>query len=164
MASFLISAHIMLYGYALGSTTFNSFVASIKAFELLPRREFGILQGAVLPIQFLTQAAAPPLIALTAPYALSTLGMSLLAISSTGGLLNLGWITPTCADIKQKRWSVIDSKFGGDEEAAKASGDLKDLDKAFGKYHVWSLIANFASILSITAYGFVLSGKFKPVI
>lgn len=159
--SILLPVHILTYGYTLGSTTFHSFIASIKAIETLPRREFGEFQGAVLPIQFITQSIAPIVIGLTAPYSISTLGLGLLATSSIGGIANIAYLTPLCSNLKTKRYEIIDNKFNGDDKAAVESGDLKAIDKEFGKWHGMSMASNLLSIVSLAAYGFILSGKLK---
>lgn len=159
----LLPIHILAYGYTFGSTTFHSFVASIKALDVLPRRQFGEFQGEVLPIQFITQTIAPLVIGLTAPYSISTIGLGLLATSSVGGIANLAWLTPLCQDLKNKRYSIIDNKFNGDDKKAAESGELKSLDKEFGKWHGMSMLSNLISIVSLTAYGFVLSGKLKVI-
>lgn len=157
----LLPIHILTYGYTLGSTSFHSFVASIKAFDTLPRREFGEFQGKVLPIQFITQSISPLVVALTAPYSVPSLGLGLLAVSSLGGILNIAYLTPVCVDLKDQRYKIIDSKFNGDVDKAVESGDLKTIDKTFGKYHGFSMLANLASIVTFAAYGFILSGKLK---
>lgn len=158
---FLLPIHIISYGYTLGSTSFHSFIASPKALETLPRRQFGEFQGEVLPIQFWTQTLAPIVIGLTAPYTISAIGLGLLATSSFGGIANLGYLTPLCQDLKDKRWKIIDDKFNGDDKAANESGDLDSLNKQFGKWHGLSMLSNLVSIVTLTAYGFVLSGKLK---
>mgnify|MGYP003365175921 FL=1 len=159
----LLPIHILAYGYTLGSTTFHSFIASIKALDTLSRRQFGDFQGAVLPIQFATQALAPVVIGLTAPYTVSTAGVALLVASAVGGVANLAYLTPKCAVLKTQRWSIIDSKYDGDDKAAVASGDLKAIDKEFGKWHGASMAANLLSVVTMAAYGFVLSGKLRVV-
>lgn len=131
---------------------------------MLPRREFGALQSKTLPIQFATQALTPLIIGLTAPYAIPTYGLALLGLSSLGGLANALYLTPKCAKIKETRWNLIDTQFGGDEQKAKDSGSLVQLDKQFGQYHVVSLIANLLSILTIGAYGgAVLGTRLGPI-
>lgn len=157
----LLPIHILTYGYTLGSTTFHSFIASIKALDTLPRRQFGDFQGAVLPIQFATQSIAPVVIALTAPYTLSTTGIALLVSSAAGGVANLAYLTPKCAVLKTKRWDIVDKDFNGDNEKAVASGTVASIDKEFGKWHGASMAANMVSIVAMAAYGFVLSGKLK---
>lgn len=161
--SFLLPIHILTYGYTLGSTSFHSFVASIKAFETLPRREFGEFQSKVLPIQFITQSVSPLVLALTAPYSIPGIGIGLLALSSLGGIVNVAYLTPLCTDLKDQRYKIIDSKFNGDVDKAVESGDLKNIDKSFGKYHGFSMLANLSSIVTFAAYGFILSGKLKVV-
>lgn len=158
---FLLPIHILTYGYTFGSTTFHSFVASIKALDTLPRRQFGEFQGAVLPIQFATQTIAPAVIALTAPYTLSTAGIALLVTSAAGGIANWAYLTPKCTVLKNKRWSIVDAQFGGDNERAVAEGAVASIDKEFGKWHGASMAANLVSIVAMAAYGFVLSGKLK---
>lgn len=161
--SFLLPIHILTYGYTFGSTTFHSYVASIKGLEVLPRRQFGQFQSAVLPIQIITQSLAPVVIGATAPYTIPGVGLGLLLASSAGGVINWAWFTPLCNKLKDERWKLVDARFGGDNDKAVASGELKAIDKEFGKWHGMSMAANLLSILSITAYGFVLSGKLRVV-
>lgn len=161
--SYLLPIHLMTYGYTFGSTTFHSFVASFKAIETLPRREFGEFQGKVLPIQFVTQSVAQIIIGLTAPYTISTLGLGLLGVSALGGIANIAYLTPKCAHFKTKRWEIVDTKYNGDNEAAVKSGEVSALDKQFGKFHGMSMGANLLSIVALTAYGFILSGHLKVI-
>lgn len=157
----LLPLHILSYGYTFGATTFESFIASPIALKSLPRRQFGELQAATLPVHLATQTLGPLIIAATAPYALTTLGISLLGASSLCGLFNIAYVSPLCADLKIKRWQIIDSKFNGDDKAANESGDLKALNQQFGKWHGVSMLANVLSVVTVTAYGFILSGKLK---
>lgn len=157
----LLPFHILAYGYTFGSTSFESFVAAPIALKSLPRRQFGELQAATLPYHLLTQTIGPILIAVTAPYAITTIGLSLLGVSSACGLFNIAYVSPLCADLKSKRWAIIDSKFNGDDKAAVASGELKEMDKSFGKWHGVSMLANVVSVITVSAYGFVLSGKLR---
>ncbi|KAF6006084.1 hypothetical protein HII13_005204 [Brettanomyces bruxellensis] len=157
---FLAPIHVIIYGFDLGSSSFHSFVASIAALKTLKRRDFGNFQHKVFPYQFLTQTIAPGLLALTAPYTLTPVGVSLLATSSIGGLLNLLWARPKCDEIKRKRNFIIDNVYGGDDDKGMESDDCKPLNKEFMKYHRWSLFFNMASIVSITAYSWVLSNGF----
>lgn len=158
---YLLPLHILSYGYTFGATTFESFVASPIALKSLPRRQFGELQASTLPVHLATQAIGPIIIAATAPYALSTVGISLLAVSSLGGIFNIAYVSPLCADLKSRRWKIIDTKFGGDDKAAVASGELKAIDAEFGKWHGVSMLSNVLSVITVTAYGFVLSGKLR---
>lgn len=158
---YLLPLHILAYGYTFGATTFESFVASPIALKSLPRRQFGELQASTLPVHLATQAIGPMLIAATAPYSLSTIGISLLVTSSASAIFNIAYVSPLCADLKSRRWHVIDSKYNGDDKAAVASGELKSIDAEFGKWHGVSMISNVLSVITVTAYGLVLSGKLK---
>ncbi|VEU19699.1 DEKNAAC100291 [Brettanomyces naardenensis] len=153
----LLPFHFIFYGFDLGSSSFHSFIASIAALKTLKRRDFGKFQHKVFPYQFLTQSIAPGLIALTAPYTLTSVGIGLLTTSSIGGLLNLLYASPECQKIKDQRNTIIDTVYGGDDDKAKGSDDLKPLDEKFKKFHSWSLFFNMVSIASITAYSWVLS-------
>lgn len=165
----LLAIHFLAYGYALGSASFNSFVAAVKSLETLPRRQFGELQSNILPIQFATQSIAPLIIGITAPYTISTAGVTLLAASALGGVANWAYLTPKCAVFKTQRWAIVDSKYAGDNDAATAAKEngedveLAAIDKHFGKWHGASMASNLVSILSMAAYAFVMSGKLKVV-
>lgn len=149
--------HVLIYGFDFGSSTFHSFIASIIALRTLKRRDFGKFQHEVFPYQFLTQTLSPALLALTAPYALTSTGIALLATSSLGGVMNMAWARPKCEKIKEKRDAIIDNVYGGDDDKAMASDDCKPLNEQFMKYHSWSLFFNMVSIVSITAYSWVLT-------
>ncbi|GME70771.1 unnamed protein product [Ambrosiozyma monospora] len=157
MSSLLLSAHILAYGYTFGSTSFHSYVSSVRAFGVLPLREFGKLQGQLFPIHFLTQAIGPIVIGLTAPYTIPTLGLGLLGVSSATGLLDYLWLMPACQKIKHERLAISDTKYGGDDEAAKAKDpEYQKLSKQFGKYHGLSLLVNLVSVLGVFGYAFII--------
>lgn len=159
----LLPIHILALGYTVGSTAFHSFIASPIAIKTLPRREFGEFQGKALPIQMMTQTIAPLVIGLTAPYTISTVGLALLATSSLAGLFNIGYVNSKCIDLKNKRYAIIDGKFGGDIEKANECAEVKALNKEFGKWHGVSMLANLISIVTITAYGFVLGANLTVI-
>lgn len=155
--SALLPIHFLAWGYDFGSTSFHTFIGSIAALHTLKRRDFGAFQNKVFPYQFWTQTLAPGLIAFTAPYTLTSVGIGLLAASSIGGILDLAIAEPKCRSIKEKRDTITDNVYKGDDEAAKKSGDLDALNKEFGKYHTLSLFFNAVSIFTITGYAWVMS-------
>ncbi|GMM32051.1 Tmh18 protein [Martiniozyma asiatica (nom. inval.)] len=155
--------HLLSYTYAAGSVFHNSYVTAPLSIKVLPRRQFGELQATLLPLQAAVETISPAIIAITAPYVLSTAGIALLLSSSACGLANWALIGPKCAEIKQKRWMVIDSAYNGDEAKAKESGDLKQIDAKFGKWHGASMVVNLGSVIGLVGYAFVLARKLKPL-
>jgi Domain of unknown function (DUF4149) len=59
--------YILSYGTLLGTEVFQSFIAGVQAYRVLPRPQFSTLQSAIFPIYFSMQTALPILLALTFP-------------------------------------------------------------------------------------------------
>ncbi|ODV84824.1 hypothetical protein CANARDRAFT_200250 [[Candida] arabinofermentans NRRL YB-2248] len=152
--SILLPIHLLTYSYTFGSTSFHSFISSTKAFKVLPRKEFGLLQSHLFPIHFLTQSLGPLIIGISAPYTIPITGLGLLTTSSIGGLINYFYLLPKCHSIKAERESLLETN-GNDLESV----EYKELTSKFGKFHGFSLLFNFLSVLTITAYGLILSGQ-----
>lgn len=148
------SAHLLFYAFAFGGTSFYSFVASPIAFKVLDRDQFSKLQNHVFPLFFKLQSVSPVVIGLTAPVALSTVGITTLAVSSVGGLTNLFWLMPWTRKIKEERL-VVREKYKDDPELLEKHD--APLRKEFGKSHGLSLLFNVTHIAGLLAYGVVLS-------
>lgn len=134
-----------------GGTTFYSYVASPIAFKTLGKEHFSALQNKVFPYFFQMQSFSPALLALTAPFALTTGSVAALAAASVGGLANLCWLLPVTRRIKEERKAVAERLKGDELEAAD-----EPLRKQFGKYHGMSLLFNFANVCGMFAYGIYL--------
>lgn len=65
--SVLLPIHILTYSYTLGVSIFYSFIGSKKAIETLPKKDLSVFQSTMLPIHFITQFLAPPILISTAP-------------------------------------------------------------------------------------------------
>jgi hypothetical protein len=98
--------HILAYGTLLGTEVFQSFIAGVQAYRVLPRPQFSTLQSALFPIYFSMQTTLPVVLALTFPG--STHGTQISSTTSTtswgvshtaGGLA--GIFEPT------NRWPVL---------------------------------------------------------
>ena len=61
------SYHILAYGTLLGTEVFQSFIAGVQSYRVLPRPQFSALQSALFPIYFSMQTALPVALALTFP-------------------------------------------------------------------------------------------------
>ena len=73
--------HILAYGTLLGTEVFQSFIAGVQAYRVLPRPQFATLQSALFPIYFSMQTALPVALALTFPG--STIPAQLSSTTST---------------------------------------------------------------------------------
>ncbi|KAL9625843.1 MAG: hypothetical protein Q9160_000163 [Pyrenula sp. 1 TL-2023] len=85
--------HILSYGTLLGTEVFQSFIAGVQAYRVLPRPQFATLQSALFPIYFSMQTALPVVLALTYPGERSATGttnlgpLGVLADSNRFGVL-----------------------------------------------------------------------------
>ncbi|KAL3230765.1 putative mitochondrial outer membrane protein [Nakaseomyces bracarensis] len=148
------SAHLLLYAFAFGGTSFYSFIASPIAFKVLERDQFSTLQNHVFPLFFKMQSISPVVIGLTSPVGLTTMGITSLAVSSLGGLTNLFWLMPWARKIKEER-RVVREQYKNDAEQLEVHD--APLRKEFGKSHGLSLLFNMTHIAGLLAYGVVLS-------
>ncbi|KAH3688714.1 hypothetical protein WICPIJ_000314 [Wickerhamomyces pijperi] len=142
MSALKTTAHLLLYSLSFGGVTYYSYVASPIAFKSLPREQFSALQSHVFPQFFITQAIAPIFIGLTSPFALTTAGLSALAIGAVSGLANSIWLLPKTKALKEER---LKYEEGSDE--------YKQLSKEFGKWHGVSLLFNLTWVLSVGGFG-----------
>lgn len=98
--------HIIAYGTLLGTEVFQSFIAGVQAYRVLPRPQFATLQSALFPIYFSMQTALPLVLALTFPGAVH--GAQISATTST-----TSWGVSTSAGgvfgvfETANRWSVL---------------------------------------------------------
>ncbi|KAH3663566.1 hypothetical protein OGAPHI_004967 [Ogataea philodendri] len=151
----LLPIHLLTYSYVFGATSFHSFISSVRAFKVLPRKEFGLLQSKLFPIHFLTQSVGPIVVGLTAPYSIPTTGLALLAVSSISGFVNYLWLLPVCSRLKAERFALEDLPEA--ERSEETAQKIAALTKQFGKYHGISLFFNLISVLTITGYSYVFS-------
>ncbi|ESW95784.1 putative mitochondrial outer membrane protein [Ogataea parapolymorpha DL-1] len=154
----LTAVHLLAYSYVFGATSFHSFVSSVRAFKVLPRKEFGLLQSKLFPIHFLTQSIGPVVVGLSAPYTIPTVGIALLAASSLSGLTNYLWLLPVCNRLKTERFALED--LPESERTPETNEKIAALTKQFGKYHGISLVFNTLSVLTLAAYSYVFSTQF----
>lgn len=139
----------------------HSYIVSPIAFKHLQREEFSNLQNKVFPLYFLGQTAAPILIGLTSPLCPKTVGPVLLA-SAVAGALNYFWVLPVCKKIKEDRNKLVADKKHEqivDGETVN-SEEFTNLSKQFGMYHGISSLLNLVSLVTLGAYGFLLSKRF----
>ncbi|CAR27467.1 hypothetical protein ZYGR_0I07420 [Zygosaccharomyces rouxii] len=134
-----------------GGTTFYSYVAAPIAFKALDRESFSVLQNKVFPKFFLMESFSPWILALTAPFKLSTAPMALLTSASVCGLANLFWLLPWTRRVKEERKS-LSSRLDGDE-LERYDAPLR---KEFGKSHGLSLLFNMGNAVCMLSYGVYL--------
>ncbi|QLQ78822.1 hypothetical protein HG537_0B01700 [Torulaspora globosa] len=145
------ASHLLFYSFVFGGTTFYSYVASPLAFKVLGKENFSALQNKVFPYFFQMQSFSPAVLALTAPFVLTSGPMAALATASVGGLANLCWLLPLTRKIKEERRAVADRLKGDELEAAD-----EPLRKQFGKYHGMSLLCNLTNVCGMLVYGVYL--------
>ncbi|GAV53460.1 hypothetical protein ZYGR_0AI07440 [Zygosaccharomyces rouxii] len=136
------ASHLLFYSFV---------VAAPIAFKNLDRESFSTLQNKVFPRFFQLQSFSPWVLALTAPFKLTTGPMALLASASVCGLANLSWLLPWTRRVKEERKS-LSSRLDGDELERHDA----PLRKEFGKSHGLSLLFNMGNAACMLAYGVYL--------
>lgn len=134
-----------------GGTTFYSYVASPIAFKVLDRESFSVLQNKVFPSFFQLESFSPLVLALTAPFKLTTAPITILTSASACGLANLYWLLPWTRRVKEERKSL--SSRLKDDELERHDAPLR---KEFGKSHGLSLLFNMGNAACMLAYGVYL--------
>lgn len=76
-----IIANSRSYGTLLGTEVFQSFIAGVQAYRVLPRPQFATLQSALFPIYFSMQTALPIVMAITYPGERSAVGNTNIGLS-----------------------------------------------------------------------------------
>lgn len=155
------AVNLLLYSVAFGGGIMHSFIVSPIAFKVLQREEFSVLQNKVFPYYFMGQVAAPLLLGLTSPVTCNV-ALSLLGVSSLAGAANLFWCLPKCKNIKEERNKLVADKKHEQivDGVPKPTDEYTALSKQFGKYHGFSSLFNLVSLVTLGAYGVILSTRF----
>lgn len=163
MASALVKSlapyHFLLYSLLFGSTAYQSFFSSIRAYEHLPYDQFSLLQSQILPPYFRFQTASSVALLATIPVPISApLGVGALSASAISGLANMLWLQPRTREIAEKRKEQegIDGRTSREEPKSEK---MIAINKEFGKVHGMSLVANGVGFIGMLAYGFALGRK-----
>ncbi|KAF2201821.1 hypothetical protein GQ43DRAFT_440246 [Delitschia confertaspora ATCC 74209] len=176
-----ITYHILSYGVLLGSTLYQSFLAGIIAFRVLPRPQFSTLQQHTFPVYFLLQTIVPALLLLTHPsgpakllsyinplgapsspsYLNATsptekLSAVLIAIMFISGLVNWWVVGPATTKTmrERKHQETRDGKKSYD--APPHSKEMQALNKKFGMLHGVSSLVNLVAVVAEVWYAGVL--------
>ncbi|ODV64085.1 Tmh18p ASCRUDRAFT_73786 [Ascoidea rubescens DSM 1968] len=148
--------HVLLYSLMWGSSIFHSYLTAPLVFKALPRKEFGIFAGLILPPYFKAQTVVPILLGLSAPFPISNYAIASLSVASLSGAINsfhlLGWNQ----SVKTKRNAL---EVGGKDKDSEGnvSVEMQLLNKEFGKAHGLSLLFNLFSSVALTVYGFQMT-------
>lgn len=136
------------------------FIVSPIAFKVLPREEFSNLQNHIFPHYFRAQVVAPILLGLTSPVTCNV-ALSLLGVSSVAGAVNSLWCLPKCREIKEQRNKLVADKKHEQivDGETKPTEEFTRLNKQFGKFHGFSSLFNLASLLTLAAYGVIVSTR-----
>ncbi|KAI5305515.1 hypothetical protein KEM56_004217 [Ascosphaera pollenicola] len=178
MESMLAPAHILSYGTLLGTTVFQSFVASIISFKTLERPTFAKLQNHMFPCYFGMQSALPVVIALTYPglktvahnvspglagvfdETVRTNTMIPLATIFVTGVANLFCLMPKAKAVKAERLQ-LEAVEGKSQYEAPISPAMDKLNKKFRRVHGFSTAFNMISLIATVAYGVTLSRRLQ---
>ncbi|KZZ96261.1 hypothetical protein AAP_01034 [Ascosphaera apis ARSEF 7405] len=178
MESMLAPAHILSYGTLLGTTVFETFVASIISFKKLERPTFAMLQNHMFPVYFGMQSALPVVIALTYP-GLRTVVHNVspgiagvldetvrkntlvpLATIFVTGVANLFCLMPKAKAIKAQRLQ-LEAVEGKSQYEPPVSPAMDKLNKSFRRVHGFSTAFNLISLIATVAYGVTLSRRIQ---
>jgi hypothetical protein len=165
------------YGTLLGTEVFQSFIAGVTAYKVLPRPQFATLQSALFPIYFSMQTSLPLILALTFPGECTAIGrvpsslsgvldpssrthvLTPLAIMFVTGLVNLVYIGPKTTQImrERKHQETRDGKKSYDP--GEQSEAMQALNKQFGIAHGMSSLVNMVGGVATLWYGFYLAER-----
>jgi hypothetical protein len=165
------------YGTLLGSEIFQSFIAGITAFRVLPRPQFATLQSALFPIYFGMQTALPILLALTFPAERTAIGtgpssiagvldvsnrlhvLTPILIMFLTGLANTVYLGPATTKCmrERKHQETRDGKKSYD--SAPHSQEMQALNKKFSQLHGASSLVNMLGCIATIWYGFYLGDR-----
>ncbi|TFK30397.1 hypothetical protein FA15DRAFT_662353 [Coprinopsis marcescibilis] len=153
------------YGWLFGMSLWITFFGGIIAFRALPRHQFGALQHKTFPVYFVQSIAlSAGLIAIWVskhPNVLSSLHQPRLAevavVYSLGVVLisqalNFIVVGPMTSKIMFKR-QKLEKEEGVQYNDAKASADMKTLNKQFGMLHGISSLLNLGAVISLIIHG-----------
>ena len=168
---------VQSYGTLLGTEVFQSFIARVTAYKVLPRPQFATLQSALFPIYFSMQTALPVVLALTFPGERTAIGrvqssisgvlepssrlhvLTPLAIMFLTGLANMVYIGPKTTQImrERKHQETRDGKKSYD--AGEQSEAMQALNRQFGILHGTSSLVNMVGCFATLWYGFYLAER-----
>lgn len=168
---------VQSYGTLLGTEVFQSFIAGVTAYKVLPRPQFATLQSALFPIYFSMQTALPVVLALTFPGERTAIGrvqssisgvlepssrlhvLTPLAIMCLTGLANMVYIGPKTTQImrERKHQETRDGKKSYD--AGEQSEAMQALNRQFGILHGTSSLVNMVGCFATLWYGFYLAER-----
>ncbi|KAJ4374559.1 hypothetical protein N0V86_007428 [Didymella sp. IMI 355093] len=165
--------HLLSYGTLLGSTLFQSFIAGVVAFKVLPRPQFSTLQKHTFPVYFTLQTVTPLAMLLTypsgasrlIPYLSSTpvlqsptdrLTVWLIGTMLVTAVANLVYVGPKTTEIMKirKHQETRDGKAAYDK--GPHSEEMQKLNRQFSILHGISSITNLVGLGAMIWYGAVL--------
>lgn len=163
------------YGTLLGSEIFQSFIAGITAFRVLPRPQFATLQSALFPIYFSMQTALPVLLALTFPAERTAIGMtssslsgvleqklhvltplSIIFATSLANMVVVGPATTKCMR-ERKHQETKDGKKSYDPPPHSEA--MQAYNKKFAQLHGVSSLLNIFGCIATVWYGVYLGDR-----
>ncbi|KAF3041000.1 hypothetical protein E8E11_003342 [Didymella keratinophila] len=155
--------HLLSYGTLLGSTLFQSFIAGVVAFKVLPRPQFSTLQKHTFPVYFTLQTVTSLAMLLTypsgasrlVPYLSSTpvlqsptdrLNVWLIGTMLVTAVANLVYVGPKTTEIMKirKHQETRDGKAAYDK--GPHSAEMQKLNRQFSILHGISIFIRIAEL------------------
>ncbi|KAJ5803821.1 uncharacterized protein N7518_000124 [Penicillium psychrosexuale] len=156
----LLPYHLLSYGALLGTELYQSFINTKICYQVLPMKEFIILQKRLFPIYFGTQVGLTALTAATyPPYSILSLvkdpwGVASLCLIALTGCLNWFVYGPrTTTAILVRRALQGSESTDADSDGSK----VLRANRTFARNHAMAIHLNAIAMIATVFYGFSLS-------
>ncbi|KAJ6097179.1 hypothetical protein N7499_001553 [Penicillium canescens] len=158
----LLPYHLLGYGALLGTELYQSFVNTKICFQVLPMKEFIVLQKRLFPVYFGTQVGLTALTAATCPpYSILSLlknpwSAGSLAVVGLMGCLN--WLvygpkTTTAALVRRALHESENTRSDSNSNGSK----VDRANRNFSRNHAMVIHLNAIAMIATVVYGFSLS-------
>jgi len=157
--------YLVGYGWLFGMSIWISFFGGFIAFKALPRQQFGALQHKIFPVYFVQSMllsgalltkwiySHPDVVThITRPYVADVAQAYALATVLVSQGVNYFVIGPLTSKTMFQR-QKLEKEEGVQYSDAKASENIKALNRRFGALHGISSLANLAAVLALGFHG-----------
>ncbi|EKV10837.1 putative mitochondrial outer membrane protein [Penicillium digitatum] len=160
----LLPYHLLSYGALLGTELYQSFVNTKICYQVLPMKEFILLQKRLFPIYFGTQVGLTALTAAThPPFSVLSLvqdpwSVAPLTVVGLTGCLNWFVYGPRTTTATLVRRALQESE---NTEADSDGSNLRQANRNFARNHAMAIHLNAIAIIATVFYGFSLSAMLQ---
>ncbi|KAJ5365927.1 hypothetical protein N7517_008813 [Penicillium concentricum] len=156
----LLPYHLLSYGALLGTELYQSFINTKICYQVLPMKEFIVLQKRLFPIYFGTQVGLTALtVATHPPYSIFSLvqnpwSVAPLAIAGLTGCLNWFVYGPRTTTAMLVRRALQESES---TDADSDGSKVHQANRNFARNHAMAIHLNAIAMIATVFYGFLLS-------